>query len=418
MLGEPREALIEADPAPGRAIGHLVAGGDRVPAPQLDRVEAEAAGHLVEDLFDGEGGLRRAGRAVGAGADAVRLDPVGDDLVGIPAVRADGQDRGDALDAALREGAGLERQARPEAEQVAVARGTSGQLDDPGGRRVAHPEVLVAGQLDPDRAPEQERGRGRQRIGDEQLAAEAATERRAGHAHPGDRQPEEARQLGARPERALRGARQVQDAVAIELGHRDLRLDVALVDPARREATLDDDIAGRKGRVDIAAAVPVPSRDIGRHVLVGLEGLGAAADRGVLRFGGAPGAVDLPVDPGQRSAGRERLFDVDDGRERARFDVDELGAVGGRLGRLGDDQRDRLAGPHDLVPGERLEDPIAALGGDRQVGGDEDGDDARAPPVPPRGRCVRCGRGPAVRALAERGGGRARRGRRRSGRSP
>ena len=45
-----------------------------------------------------------------------------------------------------------------------------------GGRRIAHPEVLVSGELDPDR-PAQEQGRAcRERIGDQQLAAEPAAQ--------------------------------------------------------------------------------------------------------------------------------------------------------------------------------------------------------------------------------------------------
>ena len=209
------------------------------------------------------------------------------------------------------------RRARSPSSRPSLRR-AGGQLDDPGRRRVAHPEVLVAGQLDPDRAAEQERRRGRQRIGDEQLAAEPATERRAGDADAGDRQPEQARQLGARPERALGGAGQVQDAVAIELGHGDLRLDVALVDPARGEPALDDDIAGRKRRVDIAASEPVPPDDIGRHGLVRLNSSEPPPTAACCDSAGASGLVDLPVDPGQRRAGGHRPFEVDDGRERAR----------------------------------------------------------------------------------------------------
>ena len=110
MVGQPDEAFVEPDPSPRRPVGHLVVGGDEVAPPELDRVDLEAAGQLVEQLLEGERRLGRAGRAVGAGADPVGLDPVGHDLVRVPVVRADGQDRGDPLDAVLGEAARLEEE--------------------------------------------------------------------------------------------------------------------------------------------------------------------------------------------------------------------------------------------------------------------------------------------------------------------
>ena len=59
------------------------------------------------------------------------------------------------------------------------------------------------------------------------------------------------------------------------------------------------------------------------------------------------------------------------------LDLDERRCVGGGLGCLGDDERDRLAGPQDLAPGERLVEAVGALGDDRQVGGGQDRHDAR-----------------------------------------
>ena len=46
------------------------------------------------------------------------------------------------------------------------------------------------------------------------------------------------------------------------------------------------------------------------------------------------------------------------------------------LGGLGDDQRDRLPGPQDLLPGEGLVLALVAFGRHRQVGAGEDRDDA------------------------------------------
>src|SRR4029079_16974828 len=118
------------DAAPGRPIGHRILGGNDVSAAELDRVDVKTTRQLVEDLLEGERGLRRTGRAIGARADPVRLDAERDDLVGCPAVRTDGQDRGDALDAALGEGAGLEAEARTQPGEAPVACRAGGQLED------------------------------------------------------------------------------------------------------------------------------------------------------------------------------------------------------------------------------------------------------------------------------------------------
>ena len=155
----------------------------------------------------------------------------------------------------------------------------------------------------------------------EELAAEAATERRAGHADAGDRQAEQLRELGARVERALRRAGEVQDAVLVELGHRDLRLEVALVDPARREPALDDDIAARQGRGRRRRAgtrsAPTTLSETG---LVRGELLGAATDRGVLRFAGRAGLLDRPLEARPGGTGDDRAVEVEDRLERGRLD--------------------------------------------------------------------------------------------------
>ena len=124
MVGEPGQAFVEADAAPRRPVGHLVVGGDEVAAAELDRVDLEAPGQLVDQLLEGEGGLRRSRRAVGAGGDPVGLDAVGHDLVRVPVVRTDGQDGRDALDAVLAEAAGLEAEPGAQATETTVARRT------------------------------------------------------------------------------------------------------------------------------------------------------------------------------------------------------------------------------------------------------------------------------------------------------
>ena len=158
MRGDPIEALGEAEPAPRRPVGHLVVGRDEVAAAELDGVDVEPAGELVDELLEREGRLRRARCPVGARADPVGLDPVGDHLVGVPAIWPDGEDGRDALDAVLGIAAGLEPQARLEAAQPAIPRRPEPDVEDRAGRRVRHPEVLVAGELEAHRPTEDERG--------------------------------------------------------------------------------------------------------------------------------------------------------------------------------------------------------------------------------------------------------------------
>ena len=55
-----------------------------------------------------------------------------------------------------------------------------------------------------------------------------------------------------------------------------------------------------------------------------------------------------------RAPGVDRPIEVEDRFEKGRLDQDEGGRIGRGLGRLGDHERDRLAGPQDLAPGERL----------------------------------------------------------------
>ena len=80
--------------------------------------------------------------------------------------------------------------------------------------------------------------------------------------------------------------------------------------------------------------------------------------------------------PHRRRAGGQRGLDVEHGGERLGVDDDQRGAVLGRGLGLGDHERDRLAGPHDLLAREWL-GGAAGAAGQRQVGGGEHGDDAR-----------------------------------------
>ncbi len=55
---------------------------------QLDRVDAELGGQLVEQRLDGEGGGRSSRPAIGAEREPVRLHAVAADVPSVPAVRA------------------------------------------------------------------------------------------------------------------------------------------------------------------------------------------------------------------------------------------------------------------------------------------------------------------------------------------
>ena len=65
------EALAGAEDLDLLAVDALVAGDEDVLEPQLDRVDLQLLRELVDQRLDRERGGRRAGRAVGAGADAV-----------------------------------------------------------------------------------------------------------------------------------------------------------------------------------------------------------------------------------------------------------------------------------------------------------------------------------------------------------
>ena len=291
----------------------------------------------------------------------------------VPAIWPDGEDGRDPLDAVLGVAAGLEPQARLEAPQPAIPCRAEPDVEDRAGCRVRHPEVLVAGELEAHRPTEQERGCRNERFDQERLATEPATERGAGHPYGGPPETEQTRQLGAGVERPLRGRGDVQRAVLVELGHRHLRLEIALVDPARREPTLDDDVARRERGRDVAPPEPGALDDVVGDRLVRGELLGPTADRGVLQFGRGPAVHIGSVEARPRCARRDGAVEIGDRFEGRRLDRHEQRGIGGGLGCLRDHQRDRLTGPQDLVPGQRLVEPLRAVGHDREVRRDEHG---------------------------------------------
>ena len=138
---------------------------------------AELGGQLVDQRLERERRLRPARAAVGTGPEPIRLDAVGTDVVGVPAVGARDEDPADALDGPFGEGAGVEHEPRTQPGESAVLRRPDLELDDRARRRVRHREVLAPGEGEANRAAQGEgRARG-QRLGDEDLGPERAAER-------------------------------------------------------------------------------------------------------------------------------------------------------------------------------------------------------------------------------------------------
>ena len=112
-----------------------------------------------------------------------------------------------------------------------------------------------------------QRGGGDERVEQRPLPAERAAERRLDDPDGARRDPERLRDLVARPEQRLGRGLDDEPAVLVGPGRADLRLEVALVDPARREPALADRGRSREARGDVAVAVAMPPRDVRRQVL-------------------------------------------------------------------------------------------------------------------------------------------------------
>ena len=212
-----------------------------------------------------------------------------------------------------------------------------------------------AAEHEPHRPAQRERRRGHQRLGDHQLAAERAAERRRPHAHAVERQPEQRRRsCPAGHERALgagagRPARRPARPRPSRTAARGSPGGPSSCGSGRRRRR-------RRARAP-AAASPLASRwrdrDVGRQLVAALPRL-AAAGASVC----APAAPSPP--PAPRSAGRAGASAAIAASRsitaRQRLGVDEhqrRAVLGRRLG-LGHHERHRLAGPHDLLARERL----------------------------------------------------------------
>ena len=99
---------------------------DGVAAAQLDGIDPELRRELVDQRFEHERRLRATWAAIRARPDAVRLDAVGADVEGVPAIRAGDEDRSDPIEGPL--GTGADR--RPSALEASQWPSRSGPRVD------------------------------------------------------------------------------------------------------------------------------------------------------------------------------------------------------------------------------------------------------------------------------------------------
>ncbi len=187
-----------ARPEHGKRISRdrAVALAGDVGQPQLDRVDLEPSGQLVDQRFERECGGRRRGCAVGAERDAVGGDAVGGQLVRLPPVRPGGEHRGDRLQPEVVGRSAVAQRAGADPGEAAVGGGAELEVDHLRRRRVARGHVLAARQGQPHRPLQHQRGGGDERLEQHQLPAESAA-----------RAARRERVCGRRPSRTARPGR-------------------------------------------------------------------------------------------------------------------------------------------------------------------------------------------------------------------
>ncbi len=251
-----------------------VALDDRVPQSHLDRVEAELSRQLVEERLERERGRRRAGRAVGAEREAVRLHAVAADLVSLPAVRAGDEQGGDPLDSPAGVRAAVDDHAPLDRRERAVLARADLEVRDLRRGGVRRLEVLAARERQPHgparaRAPRPRRAARRARTC-RRTRRRAA--RRSTRIRSSGRSNARASSLRVTNEPCVL-VETTSDAGRLEPGGADLRLDVRLVDPGRAERPLDDGVAGGERRGDVAVLARDPVEHVPRELLLRVVGL-------------------------------------------------------------------------------------------------------------------------------------------------
>ncbi|MDE0148113.1 MAG: hypothetical protein OXM58_07045 [Rhodospirillaceae bacterium] len=388
---------LAADPAPS--------GLDGIFQPQLDRIEAQPVGQLVDLRFGGEGHLRVAVAAEAGGAQPVGVDgaspqPAVWDFVGAARHQQAEAEHGRAV---LRIGAAVVDDVEIAGDQGAAGLRAGPDADD-GRMTPAHRhEVFLPGQRQLDRPAGRPGEMGDQRLDrDAGLAAERAADRRRDDADLRHRQVEGPRQGRLHLVDRLVGGPDGQLAGAVELGNRgdrfqiDVRLGRHLVD------ALDDDIAIGPGRLDVAFA-ELLARDLVdaleaevRAFLVALE-FPMDRDRAVFqRRRDAQHRRQLFVvhlDQRRRRAGRGEVGSGDRGDRLA----DIAHHAGGERGLVVDEQAP--AARRQVGPGQHRLDA-----GQRPGGGRIDAEDPRARPGAAEDRGVQHARPRKIVCIARRTG--------------
>ena len=371
-LLEPQQALAQADPGPRSPVGHGIALLHGVQEAKLQRVHADGARHLVHLRLDGEGGLDGARRAVGAVAGLVGQHLVAADVEMRHAVVAAEHQTGDAHRGAG-EGARVEDHTGAERGERAVAARARRHLDHALGRGRRGEELLRAREDHRDRTPEGHRQRGRQGLEEDELAAEAAAQRRGDHAHAMLGEPQRLGHLGARVEEGLGAGPHAELAHGVHGGHRRARLEIALVDHGGAVAALHDH--PRLG--EPAGHIPARVVDRAHHIGRGQRSHGLRSAAGSVHGERLLAAAPLPGLADPRRLGAHGLLGIDGRRQFLILHGDEPGRILGEGLGLRHHGRHRVAGEERPLQGQRAAVAIGrVLMAQRQVAAAEDADHA------------------------------------------
>ncbi len=289
------------------------------------------AGDVLHVCLERELRLRRPVPAVGAGdgdvgvGDGAVVPLVGAVVRREPAQAAHGLHRV-AVRAVC---AGVRDHLHVLRDEVALGVDTGPERDRLRVSRAAGPELLLAGQLQPDRAPRRDR-----EVGDDVLdqhlllGAEPTADARLDDPDVLDLQPHQRSQHPAGVERHLGRRAHDQPLVGVEPRDRDVRFDRHLLDLVDPERSLEHAIRGRERSVDVATMSAEPVDD----VAIAIED---------------PFRVGFVVDHGGARLDRREL--VEHRRQDLVLDLDQADRFLGGLDRLGRDDGDPVAHVTHLV---------------------------------------------------------------------
>ena len=207
---------------------------------ELERIEPQPPGALIEQTLDGHGGLVDAEATEGASVGVVRVDgPALHPQIG-HAVRPAREDAGlvdhSGAQCGVRSGVGEQRGVY--GQDVPFGVEADGVVELVGVSLGAHADGLRSAQGQLHRPLKEVGGHAGESLHRVvQLAAEGSAEWRGGHAHLLLRQVEHRGQLAAELERELGGRAQEDATVTVGLGQGRLRLQVGVLDEGRLEAT-------------------------------------------------------------------------------------------------------------------------------------------------------------------------------------